>query len=107
MTFKSISSSLFITLLILCSTLNAAEKHNVTPKNGYVPDEATATKIAIAIWEPIYGKEEIKGQSPYNTVLKNGIWEVTGSLPEGWIGGVAVIEIDKETGKINRVSHGK
>jgi hypothetical protein len=29
----------------------------------------------------------------------------TGSPPEGWIGGAALIEIDKETGKILRVSH--
>jgi len=26
-------------------------------RNGYVPDALTAIKIAVAVWEPIYGAE--------------------------------------------------
>jgi hypothetical protein len=31
--------------------------HNYKPAQGYVPDAATAIKIAVAVWEPIYGQE--------------------------------------------------
>ena len=83
------------------------EKHNYMPENGYVPDEETAVKIAVAVWIPIYGKEQIESEKPYNAELKENIWHVSGSLPEGWLGGVAIAEIDKKTGKILRISHGE
>ena len=83
-------------------------KHNFTPKDGYVPDAKAAIKIAVAVWEPIYGEKQIAGEWPYTARLDtNGIWTVEGSLPWGYSGGVAIAEITKEDGKILRVSHGK
>ncbi len=35
-------------------------KHITKPTAGYVPDEKTAIKIAVAVWSPIYGKENIE-----------------------------------------------
>src|SRR5262249_7899264 len=32
------------------------------PKEGYVPDAATAIKIAEAVWIPIYGEETLKNE---------------------------------------------
>lgn len=87
--------------------LNRVKEHNVKPQEGYVPDKETAIKIAVAIWIPIYGQNEIEKQKPYNAILENGIWFVSGSLPKGWVGGVAEAEILKENGKIIRISHGK
>jgi len=87
--------------------LNLLKEHNVKPVEGYVPDEATAINIAIAIWIPIYGKDHIEKKKPYHAVLKNGIWYVYGSLPSGWRGGVPEAEIIKRNGKIIRISHGK
>jgi NTF2 fold immunity protein len=72
-----------------------------------VPDETTAIKIAVAVWEPVYGKEKIAEQAPYKAALKNGVWLVTGSLPARTLGGVAIAEINKEDGMVLRVSHGK
>jgi len=83
------------------------EKHNYKPPNGYVPDAETAVTIAVAIWIPIYGEDEIKKQKPYTAELNDTVWIVTGSLPEGSVGGVALAEISKESGQIIRVSHGK
>lgn len=80
---------------------------NYKPKDGYVPDEQTAIAIAVAVWTPIYGKEKIEDEKPYKVQLKNGIWTVTGSLPEGFDGGVAEIDISKMDGRILRVIHGK
>jgi hypothetical protein len=82
-------------------------KHNFKPKDGYVPDARTAIKIAVAVWEPIYGAEKIADEKPYRARLNKGVWIVEGSLPEGWIGGVALAEISKDDGRIIRVSHGQ
>jgi hypothetical protein len=81
--------------------------HNYKPSQGYVPDAATAIKIAVAVWEPIYGQEYISQQKPYTAVLVKGIWIVEGALPKHLLGGVAVAEIAKDDGRVLRVSHGK
>lgn len=99
---------LFFTSLLFAET----EKHSYKPKDGYVPDQQTAIKIAEAVLIPIYGEEAINGEKPLNAELKDGIWIVTGTLncPGGGhncLGGVAVIEISKDDGKILRVSHGE
>ncbi|MDA8135798.1 MAG: NTF2 fold immunity protein [Desulfobacteraceae bacterium] len=109
--------------LLLINLINAQEnKHNYIPDNGYVPTSEVAIKIAVAVWEPIYGNEKIQKQYPYKAILLNEIWYVEGSLPpkkeyidpttgEEMVrvtaGGVAEAEISKKTGQILRISHGK
>ena len=66
-----------------------------------------AIRIAVAVWEPIYGEQQIAKQKPYKATLTNGVWTVEGSLPGAMVGGVAVAEIMKEDGRILRVSHGR
>ena len=77
------------------------------PKNGYVPDEQTAISMAVAVWIPIYGKEQIEGEKPYKATLKNGVWTVTGSLREGYDGGTAEAQIAQNSGCILRIIHYK
>jgi len=77
------------------------------PKDGFVPTKNVAIKIAVAVWEPIYGAEHIATEKPYQARLTNGVWIVEGSLPQGAAGGVAEAEISKDDGRILRVSHGK
>jgi hypothetical protein len=77
------------------------------PKEGFVPNQETAIKIAVAVWEPIYGKKKIAGEKPYKVNLQNGVWNVKGSLKHGLKGGVAEIEICKATAQIIRLSHDK
>lgn len=81
--------------------------YSFKPRDGYVPDAATAVKIAVAIWEPIYGSATIAKEKPYRAALRDGVWVVEGSLPDGFVGGVAIAEIAKDDGRILRVSHGK
>ena len=103
------------TLLGLCSVAFAAaiafgadtSKHNAKPKQGFVPDAKTATTIAVAIWEPIYGVDQIAEQKPYQTFLTNGLWIVKGTFHGTGKGGIAVAEIAKDDGRIVRVSHGR
>lgn len=72
---------------------------------GYVPDKKTAITIAVAVWEPIYGKEQIAGEAPYQANLVDGVWVVSGSLPGLSIGGTAKALIKKDTGEILQVIH--
>ena len=87
--------------------LAAETKHNFKPKAGYVPDEKTAIAIAVAVWLPIYGEERIQKGKPFKAVLKDGVWRVEGTLPAGYLGGVAEAEISKEDARILRISHGQ
>lgn len=77
----------------------------LVPKDGFVPDEKTAIKIAEAIWYPIYG-DDIYDEKPFKAELKDGVWVVRGTLNYD-VGGVAYIEIQKNDCKILKVTHGK
>ncbi len=89
--------------------LNAQDSppHSYIPPNGFVPDSVTAVRIATAVWNPIYGEQDIRGERPYRASLHDGIWTVEGTLPKNSPGGVAIAEIAKQDGRIIRVSHGK
>lgn len=81
---------------------------NYVPAAGFVPDSATAVRIAVAVWIPIYGAAQIRSEQPYNASLKNGVWTVTGTLPRQYNqGGVAIAKIANRDGRILFVLHGK
>jgi len=100
---------MIILLFTLISALGLAREskpQSHVPKEGFVPDQATAIRIAEAVWIPIYGEAEIAGEKPFNARLQGGIWVVTGTLHAD-LGGVAHAEISKRDARIIRVSHGK
>jgi len=94
-------------IVLVASVALAAElaKHSYMPDAGYVPDAKTAIKIAVAVWEPVYGEKQIAKQKPYHANLTNGVWTVEGSYHG--VGGVALAEISKEDARLLRVTHGK
>ncbi|MCW3096328.1 MAG: uncharacterized protein JWL77_1946 [Chthonomonadaceae bacterium] len=94
-------------MLIPMFCYSQAMRPNYQPKDGFVPDAATAIAIAQAVWIPIYGRKQIEHEKPFKASLHNGIWWVEGSLPKGMHGGVAVAEISKKDGRILGVIHGK
>ena len=109
---------LFATLFIACKGETA--KVNVEPlpspspapsltatHKGPVKDEADAIRIALSAWIPIYGVKQIEEEKPYVAELKNGIWTVEGSLPEGWVGGVAMARISQKDGTVLETGHGE
>jgi hypothetical protein len=96
-----------LTLFLNCAVGGEMSKHNYVPPDGYVPNKETAIQIALAVWSPIYGVEKIQLEAPYRAELIGERWLVEGSQSEDRVGGVAVIEIDKNTGRIFRVSHGR
>ena len=108
---KFLMSTIFLASLS-CSATEALKEQDSSgpgylPKDGFVPDKATALSIAVAVLMPIYGKNTISAEQPLVPTLKDGIWTVSGSQPPGRAGGVAEIKIDKASGKILKVGHGK
>lgn len=85
----------------------SGRQNGYIPKNGFVPDEKTAVAVAEAILIPIYGKEQIDSERPLKAKLKNDIWIVQGSLPEGYDGGVAEVGLSKRDAGIIFVEHTK
>jgi len=86
------------------------------PKRVYVPDSATAVKIAEAVLVPVYGKKKIDSEEPFHAKLDKDVWTVSGTLrcPDGkggtttlCVGGVAVVQISKFDGRILSVTHYK
>jgi hypothetical protein len=115
MQLNSLVSRMMIIVFALLFTgmsARAQGKHTVTPKEGFVPDQDTAVKIAEAVLTPIYGAEKLSQEKPFVAKLSGSIWLVSGTFHDdtpGAIakGGVAIIEISKTDGRILRVSHGK
>jgi ATP-dependent Clp protease ATP-binding subunit ClpA len=49
------------------------------PRNGVVPDEQTAKRVAEAIWTPVYGADRVAAQAPLKAELKANVWIVSGA----------------------------
>ncbi len=102
--------------LVVCSITVmtfGGDQHSVktasgyVPASGFVPDEATAVRVAEAILIPIYSQTKVEGERPFTAKLTGNVWTVTGHLPAGVDGGVAEVRIDKRDSRILRVTHGK
>lgn len=94
-------------LLLTLATGAAGQEHSSVPPLGYVPDSGTAEAIARAVLIPIYGKGRVAAQEPLRAKEVDGTWEVTGTLPPNMLGGVALVRINRMTGQILRVTHGR
>ncbi len=107
---------------VVCSTLILAAAAfcqttpGYKPKGGFVPDSKTAVAVAEAVLIPVYGKEQIVSERPFTATLKQDVWTVGGTLncfdakgvkTEDCDGGVAVVKISKNDGRILYMLHGK
>ena len=63
--------------------------------------------VAEEVLFPIYGEEHIKGEQPYRIKKYKEKWIVTGSLPEGYDGGVFEMVINAENSQVESLIHGK
>lgn len=75
------------------------------PKDGFVPNEATAVKIAEAILVPIYGERLIASERPFKATLKDSVWTVIGTLPPQFLGGTAIVKLSKQDGRVLYLIH--
>ena len=91
--------------------LSPQEPRGFVPKSGFVPDAATALKIAEAVLIPVYGEAVVHSERPFKAVLKGGAWIITGSVPcdgpPGAVcpGGAAEVRISKKTAQILFMTH--
>ena len=70
-----------ITTVLSCLFLAAASfGQDAIPKKGYVPDSATAVKVAEAVLIPVYGQDKIESQRPFTAKLKDDVWTVSGTV---------------------------
>lgn len=77
------AATTLLTLLLGARLVSAQQTttNGYVPPNGFVPDSATAVRIAVAIWTPIYGDGQFMTQHPVTATLTDGIWTVTGHVP--------------------------
>jgi hypothetical protein len=89
-------------------SLTDKKLHNVIDnKKEIISDSTTAIDIAEKILFKIYGRENIENQRPYETYKIKNYWSISGTLPQGMMGGTFLIIMDARDGRIIRISHGK
>jgi NTF2 fold immunity protein of polymorphic toxin system component len=86
---------------------NAQTGQAIVPKDGFVPDEATAAKVAEAVLARIYGQPDIDVQKPFAISLTDGVWIVRGQIPRHLLGEAVEIRIRKRDGAVLEVSAGR
>jgi hypothetical protein len=104
--------ALCCTLFMIASTV----AQDNPPKDGFVPDSATAVRVAEAVLIPVFGREKVQSERPFTAALENGVWTVSGTLhcSDGkggttthCVGGTAEVKISKMDGRIIRMVHYK
>lgn len=93
-----------------------SQAQSYVPKLGFVPDSATAIKIAEAVLIPVYGQGKVESERPFTANLRHGIWTVAGTLhclgtksgvATDCSGGAAEVKLSKKDGHILKVIHYK
>lgn len=76
-------------------TLKNLSLVNYSTKTSNVADEETAVKIAVTAFSEIY--EDCLDEMPFEVYFNTNAnaWIVHGTLPEDWVGGVALIAIER------------
>lgn len=86
-------------------------KDGVVPKGGFVPNAEVAVTVAEAVLVPVYGKQTVASEHPFNATLRRNIWIVQGKVPcEGardavCPGGAGEVWISERTGQILYMTH--
>jgi hypothetical protein len=75
------------------------------PKDGIVPNADTAKRIAEAVASGLYSQETATHERPFRARLRGNVWTVMGTLPPLALGGVAIIQISKDDGRILFAHH--
>ncbi|MGA1982150.1 MAG: NTF2 fold immunity protein [Acidobacteriaceae bacterium] len=104
---------------IWCATilLGVGFGQQFSPPGGFVPNEATAVKVAEAVLVPVYGEQQIASERPFHARRDGDTWTVSGTLrcPDGkggttttlCDGGVAEVHISAADARILSMKHGK
>lgn len=75
---------------------------------GMIPNAEIAAKLAYIYVSAVFGEERAKREQPYYVyTINENFWEVEGYLPKNHEGGVFHIILEKQTGRIISIGHGK
>ena len=91
----------------LLSSKDYIEYQGIIPEDGFVPTAEVAAQLGYIVLAQIYGIDNINQQLPFSVNKEGDTWVLEGHLEEGMDGGVAYIEIDKQSGQIKKVVHTK
>jgi hypothetical protein len=96
-------------MLIITLTLGGARPLlSADSKRDYVPDEATAIRIAEAVLIPVHGQQQVEAQRPYVvSTPEQDYWLVSGSSQKKQFGGTFAVWIKKKSGCITNISYTK
>jgi hypothetical protein len=109
--------SVYLALLVVALCTFAQESPSAS--KARVPDAATALRIAGPILVRTYGNSQIDYERPFAATLVRGVWIVNGTLccpdtsgrrtckPYACAGGVAVLKLRQQDGKVLSITHGK
>ena len=86
-----------------CKVINWDHKD----KKDCIPNKKTAIAIAEALLAPCYGQKHVNKYKPYEAILSDSIWYLTGSLPFGVDGGTPVLSIQKRDCRVIEFGHEK
>lgn len=87
--------------------LENAKISNEFSPTEVIPNSTTAVEISESILFPIYGKENIIRQRPYNVNFIDGYFVINGTLPKSEIGGSFIIIMNSKDGKVIKLTHGE
>ena len=76
------------------------------PDSGIVSDSIAAIQLGEVYISHIFGSGILKLQLPLQATLEGDHWRVNGVLPPNHVGGVAVVRISREDGRILQIMHG-
>lgn len=87
--------------------LENAKINNEFSPTKVIHNSKTAVEIAESILFPIYGKDNIIKQRPYDVNFTDGYYIIIGTFPKPQIGGTFIIIINSKDGKVIKLTHGK
>jgi hypothetical protein len=64
------SDQVFISSILICALAGSVHGESIfRPIDGFVPNKATAIRIAEAVLIPVYGEREIESERPFSADL--------------------------------------
>ena len=98
--------------IVDCSADELKSLSNVPEYNktfGKIDTAKDAYKVAISVLTEIYGEKCEKNEKPFEIFYNSTAqaWIVRGTLPKNYEGGVGCVALDKETGTVLMIRHGR
>jgi hypothetical protein len=91
------------------ATIRDVLQHTGAPPRGdgvaVIPTAEVAIAVHDAIASAAYGRDLIQKERPFHAVRVGEFWFVTGTMPEGALGGVASTVIRASNGEVLRLIH--